>query len=208
MDNETNIPNKKKVLFLTAVTIISMINIFIIPLNIKNFNKINLLRNLKNNKIYSIEENYNKGQNFLINKLSANNGDNEALYLNLAEFFSMTTREKIIQNEKEEEFNKKIKIFHENQINLDQISQKKAKECINCAVEIDKNSIKLGGDEFTFYLVNKHLTKFFGNNCEDGVYPKLEFDENNRKYESFSKFFALKCKILGYSINNFYSEKI
>ena len=211
-DNESKIPNKKKVLFLTAITIISIINLFNIPLNIKNpNNKINFLRNLKNNfkMNYTIEEKYNKDQTLLINKLSTNNGDNEALYIHLSEFYSITKREKIInQNELEKDLNTSIKVFHENQINIDQISQKKAKECVKCVVEIEKNSIKLGGDEFTFYLANRHLSKFFGNNSEDGIFPKINFDENNRNHESFSKFFALKCKILAYSINNFYSEKI
>jgi len=211
-DNESKIPNKKKVLFLTAITIISIINLFNIPLNIKNFNKkVSLLRNLKNNfnMNYTIEEKYNKNQTLLINKLSTNNGDNEALYIHLSEFYSITKREKIInQNELEKDLNTSIKVFHENQINIDQITQKKAKECVKCVVEIDKNSIKLGGDEFTFYLANRHLSKFFGNNSEDGIFPKINFDENNRKHESFSKFFALKCKILAYSINNLYSGKI
>ncbi len=74
-------------------------------------------------------------------------------------------------------------------------------------VEVDKNSIKLGGDEFTFYLANRHLSKFFVNNT-DGVFPEINFDENNKKYDSFSKFYALKCKILAYSINELYSQKI
>ena len=215
LDNESKISNKKKILFLTAIAILSIINIFNIPLNIiKNQkfiyrNNIESLRNLKNNGNYSIEEIYNNGQHLLINKLTTNNGDNEALYIHLSEFYSLTKRKKIIsQYELEKDMNKNIRVFHENQINIDQISLKKAKECVKCVVEIDKNSIKLGGDEFTFYLANRHLSKFFGNNSEDGIFPKIDFDENNRKYESFSKFFALKCKILAYSINNLYYEKI
>ena len=104
--------------------------------------------------------------------------------------------------------NKNIKVFQENQINIDQISQNKATECVKCVVELDKNSIKLGGDEFTFYLANRHLSKFFANNSEDGIFPQINFEENKKKYKTFSKFFALKCKILSYSINELYSEKL
>ena len=190
-DNESKIPNKKKVLFLTAITIISIINLFNIPLNFKNpNNKINFLRNLKNNfnMNYTIEEKYNKDQTLLINKLSTNNGDNEALYIHLSEFYSITKREKIInQNELEKDLNTSIKVFHENQINIDQISQKKAKECVKCVVEIEKNSIKLGGDEFTFYLANRHLSKFIGNNSEDGIFKKIfSIISLNKKYGKVS----------------------
>ena len=75
-------------------------------------------------------------------------------------------------------------------------------------VEIDKNSIKLGGDEFTFYLVDKLLSKNFMNNVEDGIFPELNFEKENKKSETFSKVFALKCKIISYSINNIYSDEI
>ena len=59
-------------------------------------------------------------------------------------------------------------------------------------VEVDKKSIKLGGDEFTFYLSNRHLSKILRNNSEDVIFPEIKFDENSQKYESFSKFFALR----------------
>ena len=75
-------------------------------------------------------------------------------------------------------------------------------------VEVDKKSIKLGGDEFTFYLADRHLSKFFENNNQDGIFPDINFDENSKKYKTFSKFLALKCKILAYSINELYSKKI
>ena len=64
----------------------------------------------------------------------------------------------------------------------------------------------MGGDEFTFYLAHRYLSKFFSNNNEDGIFPKINFEEN--KNNSFNKIFALKCKILSYSINDLYSGKI
>ena len=42
----------------------------------------------------------------------------------------------------------------------------------------------------------------------DGGLPELDFEEGNKNSETFSKVFALKCKIIGYSINNVYSRKI
>ena len=211
LDNEPKFSNKKKLLFLTGIAILSIINIFHIPLNIMSYynfiynNKIEYLRNLNEN--YTIEERYNNTSNILINKLSTSNGDKEALYIHLAEFYSITKREKITNKSKnlEKEKDKNIKIFKENQI--DQINENNVNDCVKCMVEVDKNSIKLGGDEFTFYLANRHLSKFFVNNT-DGVFPEINFDENNKKYDSFSKFYALKCKILAYSINELYSQKI
>ena len=35
---------------------------------------------------------YKKDENIIINKLSTTNGDNEALYIHLAEFYSITKR--------------------------------------------------------------------------------------------------------------------
>ena len=210
LDNEPKFSNKKKLLFLTGIAILSIINIFHIPLNIMSYynfiynNKIEYLRNLNEN--YTIEERYNNTSNILINKLSTSNGDKEALYIHLAEFYSITKREKITNKSNlEKEKDKNIKIFQENQI--DQINENNVNDCVKCMVEVDKNSIKLGGDEFTFYLANRHLSKFFVNNT-DGVFPEINFDENNKKYDSFSKFYALKCKILAYSINELYSQKI
>ena len=210
LDNEPKFSNKKKLLFLTGIAILSIINIFHIPLNIMSYynfiynNKIEYLRNLNEN--YTIEERYNNTSNILINKLSTSNGDKEALYIHLAEFYSITKREKITNKSNlEKEKDKNIKIFKENQI--DQINENNVNDCVKCMVEVDKNSIKLGGDEFTFYLANRHLSKFFVNNT-DGVFPEINFDENNKKYDSFSKFYALKCKILAYSINELYSQKI
>ena len=175
-------------------------------------NNIEYLRKLNNNynQNYTIIDNFKNDKNILINKLSTTNGDNEALYIHLAEFYSITKREKINLKKIDfkQETNKNIKVFHENQINIDQISQNNLNDCVKCVVEVDKKSIKLGGDEFTFYLANRHLSKFFENNNQDGIFPKINFNENSKKYDSFSKFFALKCKILAYSINDLYSEKI
>lgn len=201
---EPKINNKKKFLFLTAITIISLINLCNIPLIIINNNKSNDKNNEYFRNLKSIKE-----QNILINKLSTNNGDNEALMIHFSEFYSLTKREKV-ENIKDVKkiANENIRIFHENQINIDQINRDNVGECIKCMVELDKKSIKLGGDEFTFYLANRHLTKFFSNNTEDGIFPQINFDENSRKYESFSKFLALRCKILAYSISDIYSEKL
>ena len=175
--------------------------------NITYNNKIEYLRSLNDlNGNYTIEERYNNTSNILINKLSSSNGDKEALYIHLSEFYSLTKREKITNKSNlEKEKDKNIKIFNENQI--DQINPNNANECIKCVVEVNKNSIKLEGDEFTFYLANRHFTNFFANKT-DGEFPEINFNENNKKYENFSKFIALKCKILAYSINDLYSEKI
>lgn len=202
--NEPKTNNKKKFLFLTGITIISIINILNIPFHIINNNK-----SIYKNSEYFRKLNTKKEENILINKLTTNDGDNEALMIHFAEFYSLTKREKV-ENLKDvkKAVNKNIKIFHENQINIDQISRENAGDCIKCMVEVDKNSIKLGGDEFTFYLSNRHLSNFFRNNSEDGIFPTINFDENSRKYESFSKFLALRCKILAYSISDIYPEKI
>ena len=58
-------------------------------------NKIKYLRNLNNNYNldYTIVDDYK--ENIIINKLSTTNGDNEALYIHLSEFYSITKREKI-----------------------------------------------------------------------------------------------------------------
>ena len=46
------------------------------------------------------------------------------------------------------------------------------------------------------------------NNLEDGTLPEIEFDKEKLKSETFSKVFALRCKIIAYSINNIYTKKI
>ena len=210
LKDANNNSNKKKFLFATILAVISIINIFNIPFNIMNHynlfynGKIEYLRNLDN------EERYNNEENYIINRLRTSNGDNEALFIHLAEFYSLTKRKKIEkQNKVEEEINKNIQIFHENQINIEQMSQTNATKCVKCMVEINRNSIKTGGDEFTFYLADRYLTSFFANTSVDGIYPDLNFNEAKKKSsKTFSKILALKCKILAYSINDVFSEKI
>ena len=208
--NESKISNKKNFLFTTAITIISIINIFNIPLNIMNYykigenNKINYLRNLDNN----YKQNYSIDgiQNILINKLNSSNGDNEALYIHFAEYYSIIKdAEKIIdiKNDLSNETDKNIRILKDKEININETSEEDVKKCPKCVVEIDKKSINLKGNEFTFYLAD---SKFFDNNNEDGIFPKFNFEEN--KKENFSKIIALKCKIIAYSINDLYSKKI
>ena len=207
LNERPKISNKKKFIFATAITLISIINIFNFPLNIMNYynsiykNKINFIRNLDNFN----EEKFDKDSSYLVNKLKTRDGDDEALYIHFSEFYSMTKRQKIDDVNINNGTNKNIKLFKENQIDVDTISQNNASECVKCMVEINKNSIKLGGDEFTFYLVDRYLSNFFGNNTEDGITPQIDFDENIKK--KFSKIFALKCKILAYSINDLYFDK-
>ena len=60
------------------------------------------------------------------------------LYLYLTEFYSLTKREIIISQihaeNAEKEVEKNIKVFHENQINIDKISQNNVTECVKCVV--------------------------------------------------------------------------
>ena len=197
--NEKNpVSNKTKLLFVTAITLISIFNLF----NIFGFNqgqsKLNNNRNLSTN--YQSE--------VLINKIKSTNED-EALFIHLAEYYSLTTREKVdCNNDLDNEINKNVKIYNTNKFNIDKMNQTNAQKCVKCVIEVDKNSIKMGGDEFTFYLVDRLLSKNFMNNLEDGIFPELNFEKENKKSESFSKVFALKCKIIAYSINNIYSDKI
>lgn len=202
----------KKFLFVTAITIISIINIFNIPLNIKNCfkyienNKEEYLRNLKDDyyKNYSIDE----SQNLLLNKLDSSN-ENEALYIHFAEYYYLIKNVRKSVNEIHDlknELNKNIQIFQEKDIKEEDLTKENAKRCVKCVVEIDKKSIKMKGDEFTFYLSYRGLSNYFENN-KDGIFPKISFDENAKK-KGFSKIFAIKCKILAYCINDLYSEKI
>ena len=205
--------NKKKFLFITAITIISILNIFNIPLNIMSCykyienNKIEYLRNLNDDyyKNYSIDE----SQNLLLNKLDSSN-DNEALYIHFAEYYYLMKNARKRINETydlKNELNKNIQIFQEKNINKEELTKENAKKCVKCVVEIDKKSIKMKGDEFTFYLTDRGLSKYF-ENSKDGVFPKFNFDGNSKKSKGFSKVFAIKCKILAYCINDLYSEKI
>ena len=210
--------NKKKLLFLTAIasiTIISFINILNIPLNIMNYykfienNKNDYLRNLNNNYYHNFS--YDKSNSLLLNKLNSSNGDNEALYIHFAEYYYLTkeSEKKIKQkHELKEELNKNIQIIKESEINSNHINLDFAKNCVKCVVEIDKRSIKMNGDELTFYFADRRLTKFFENNIGEGIFPQFNFEENNKNSKTFSKIFAVKCKILAYCINDLFSEKI
>lgn len=198
LSNENSITKKPKLLFMTAIGILSIFNIFNIFLFNQPLQKIRNIRNLS----------FNDQSEIIINKIKSSN-EEEVLYLHLAEYYSLTTREKVLgNNDLEEEINKNIKIYNNDTFNIDNMNQTNASKCVKCMMEIDKNSIKLGGDELTFYIVDKLLSKKFMNNYEDGIFPELNFEKENQKSNSFSKVFAIKCKIIGYSINNLYSEKI
>ena len=183
---------------MTAVTLISIINMF----NIFSFNR----ESFKFKQTRDLSD--NEPSELLLNKIKTSN-KKEALLIHFAEYYSLTTREKVGgSNDLNNEINKNIRIYSDNSLNINRMNQTNAQNCVKCMVEIDKNSIKFGGDEFTFYLVDKLLSKNFMNNLEDGIFPELNFEKENKKSETFSKVFALKCKIIAYSINNIYSEKI
>lgn len=183
---------------MTAVTLISIINMF----NIFSFNR----ESFKFKQTRDLSD--NEPSELLLNKIKTSN-KKEALLIHFAEYYSLTTREKVDgSNDLNNEINKNIRIYSDNSLNINRMNQTNAQNCVKCMVEIDKNSIKFGGDEFTFYLVDKLLSKNFMNNLEDGIFPELNFEKENKKSETFSKVFALKCKIIAYSINNIYSEKI
>ena len=183
---------------MTTITLLSILNLF----NIFSFSQ--QPSKLKNERHLSTND---QGE-FLINKLKSKN-EEDALFIHFAEYYSLTTREKVNFNyDLNNEVNKNVKIYNYNKFNINKINQTNAQECVKCVVEVDKNSIKIGGDELTFYLVDRLLSKNFENNLEDGLFPDIDFEEWNQKSEKFSKVFALKCKIIGYSINNVYTQKI
>ena len=198
LSDKKTTPKKAKFLFMTAIALISIFNIFNIFYFNKGPSKINFKANLA----------VNQQSEILINKLKSSN-ENEALLIHFQEYYTLTTREKLdCSNSLKEEINRNIKIYNNNKFNISKIDQTNAKNCVKCMMEVDKNSIRMGGDEFTFYLVDRLLSKNFMNNLEDGIFPELDFEKENKKSETFSKVFALRCKIVGYSINNVYSEKI
>ena len=211
-ENKRNF-NKKKFFFITAITILSIINIINTPLNIMNCfkfienNKIDYLRNL--NDDYYKNNSIDESQNLLLNKLDSSNG-NEALYIHFAEYYYLIENARKNFNEMHDlksELNKNIQIFQEKDIDEEDLRKENAKTCVKCVIEVDKKSIKMEGDELTFYLSDRALSKYFENN-KDGVFPKFNFDGNTKKSKGFSKIFAIKCKILAYCINDLYSEKI
>ena len=84
------------------------------------------------------------------------------------------------------------------------MSKEFASECTKCIVDVDKQSIKAGGNEFTFYFVDRFLLKLLGNNTEEGIFKNYINDTTFKN----KKIVGLKCKILGYSINDLYLGKI
>ena len=196
--NESSVSKKSKLLFMTAITLISIFNIFSL------FSYENKPKEIIKKMNLSISEQ----KDIFINKIKSQN-EEEALFLHLAEFYSLTSREKVNDiYEMDKEINKNLKIFKNETFNTEKMNQTNMDDCVRCVVEIDKNSIKTGGDEFTFYLTDKLLAKNFMNNLEDGTLPEIEFDKEKLKSETFSKVFALRCKIIAYSINNIYTKKI
>ena len=198
LNDDNSNSNKSKLIFMTTITLLFILNLF----NIISFSQ--QPSKLKRERNLSIKD---QGE-ILINKLKSKN-EEDALFIHLAEYYSLTTREKVKYDyDINNEINKNIKIYNYNKLNVNKINQTNAQECVKCVVEVDKNSIKIGGDELTFYLVDRLLSKNFSNNLEDGLFPEIDFKEWNKKSETFSKVFALKCKIIGYSINNLYTQKI
>ena len=129
----------------------------------------------------------NDQSEIFINKLKSKN-EEDALFIHLSEYYSLTTREKVNYNYYvNNELNKNIKIYNYNKFNANKINQTNAQECVKCVVEVNKNSIRIGGDELTFYLVDRLLSKNFSNNLKDGLFPEIDFKELNKKSETFSK---------------------
>ena len=183
---------------MTTITLLSILNLF----NIFSFSQ--QPSSLKHKRILSAKD---QGEVFL-NKLKSEN-EEDGLFIHFSEYYSLTTREKVnYKYDINNEINKNIKIYNYNKFNVNKINQTNVKECVKCVVELDKNSINIGGDELTFYLVDRLLSKNFSNDLEDGLFPEIDFKEWNKKSETFSKVFALRCKIIGYSINNLYTQKI
>ena len=184
---------------ISAIMFISFIN----ALNIFSINKpFTLIKRTRNLSIKEETE-------VLINKIKKPNGNEEALFLHLSEYYSLTTREKVVKNgDLATETNKNVKILNNNHFDIDNMNQTNVQNCVKCVVEIDKKSIKVGGDEITFYLVDRLLSKNFMNNLKDGIFPEIDFEEENKKSETYSKVLALKCKIIAYSVNNIYQHKI
>ena len=177
LKDEKPISKKTKLLFMTAVTLISIINMF----NIFSFNR----ESFKFKQTRDLSD--NEPSELLLNKIKTSN-KKEALLIHFAEYYSLTTREKVDgSNDLNNEINKNIRIYSDNSLNINRMNQTNAQNCVKCMVEIDKNSIKFGGDEFTFYLVDKLLSKNFMNNLEDGIFPELNFEKENKKSETFSK---------------------
>lgn len=199
LNSDQPISNKKKFFIISAIMFISFIN----ALNIFSINKpFTLIKRTRNLSIKEETE-------VLINKIKKPNGNEEALFLHLSEYYSLTTREKVVKNgDLATETNKNVKILNNNHFDIDNMNQTNVQNCVKCVVEIDKKSIKVGGDEITFYLVDRLLSKNFMNNLKDDIFPEIDFEGENKKSETYSKVLALKCKIIAYSVNNIYQHKI
>ena len=207
--------NRKKILFTIAMTIMSIINIFNIPLNIMKYyknienDKLEYLRNLNSNNDYY--QNYSK-DNFntlLLNKFNSSNGETEGLFIHFAEYYSLIEEAETYLNKEKHDIKnevfKDIQIYKENELKSDQITKENAINCVKCIVEIDKKSIKMGGNEFTFYFADKSLSKLIENNIKEKM---INSGKINNNYISFPKILTLKCKILGYSVNELFLGKI
>ena len=207
--------NRKKILFTIAMTIISIINIFNIPLNIMKYyknienDKLEYLRNLNSNNDYY--QNYSK-DNFntlLLNKFNSSNGETEGLFIHFAEYYSLIEEAETYLNKEKHDLKnevfKDIQIYKENELKSDQITKENAINCVKCIVEIDKKSIKMGGNEFTFYFADKSLSKLIENNIKEKM---INSGKINNNYISFPKILTLKCKILGYSVNELFLGKV
>ena len=207
--------NRKKILFTIAMTIISIINIFNIPLNIMKYyknienDKLEYLRNLNSNNDYY--QNYSK-DNFntlLLNKFNSSNGETEGLFIHFAEYYSLIEEAETYLNKEKHDIKnevfKDIQIYKENELKSDQITKENAINCVKCIVEIDKKSIKMGGNEFTFYFADKSLSKLIENNIKEKM---INSGKINNNYISFPKILTLKCKILGYSVNELFLGKV
>ena len=198
--NDTNtISNKKKLLFMTAIALISIFNLFNIFYFNQGTDKISNKRNLT----------FKEQRDVLINKIKSTSNEEEAIFIQLSEYYSLTTREKVDGKfDLNKEINKNVKIYNKDTFNIKKLNQTNEQNCVKCVMEVDKKSVMMGGDEFTIYLVDRALSKSFVNNLDDGMFPEFDFEKENQKSETFSKVFALKCKIIAYSINNIYSDKI
>ena len=89
---------------MTAIALISIFNIFNIFYFNKGPSKINFKANLA----------VNQQSEILLNKIKSSN-DNKALLIHFAEYYTLTTREKLdCSNSLKEEINRNIKIYKNN----------------------------------------------------------------------------------------------
>ena len=208
INREQKNTNKKKILFIAAISIISIINLFNIPINIikynNNFDNNNLdyLRHLNSNN-YSNDD----LETLFIQKINSSNGNNEGLFIHFAEYYSLIKEAGNILNEKPSlnyGINNNVQVFKNDEIKSEQMSKEYASECTKCIIDVDRQSIKAGGNEFTFYFADRFLFKLLDNTFEEGIFTNY----NNDKIKKNQKIVGLKCKIIGYSINDLFLGKI